>query len=340
MSVSWNMKGITGCYLARNQYALLIILLIISCVTDKHTVHFENIFEPVLVIGDTSNVNKQFKCPVVEGKFGWPQVRVDSTGRIYILDRIFFTIDEYNIKGEHLNHINLVKGKGPGEVIHPVSFAIDDSGGIYVMDNTQMKINKYHKGKYLDSFKYLKRSFNMSYIPGYGLILLNVGPINRSGNIPNTLFQVVNLQNKEINGLGVPMPSADEWGGYSFLIKNDTIWAVSGGGYEVGEYIDFRLVKVFKGDRDCVPPKYIERGGKTAVAWPAPSGIGSVFVNEDYLFVTTYGEVGNNLDILNRETGRVKTSFENFTGLFEAYDNENNVYISYGSYIAVGKIRF
>lgn len=319
---------------------LVLFLLISSCVTNKDNKTLNDIFVPVLVIGNTDKGDYEYNCPIIDGLFGWPEVRTDGNNNIYVLDKMFNTINKYGRNGLHNYEIQLKRGQGPGEIIDAISFAVDDYGHIYVLDNTKLKVNKYVNGKYSDSYPIHKMASLIRYIGGSKLVLLNIGPLNSSEEQTNTLFQVLNLEDGNIEEIGKPMGTLEKWGGYSFFLQNDDIWVASGGGYEIAHYKNFNFIDNYQGDRNCVPPQLHKRGETVSIAWPSLAGIGSTFVHKGYLFVRTFGEVGNNLDVFDIKSKELVFTFKDFLGSFNDIDKDKHVYITFDTYIVKAKVHF
>lgn len=318
----------------------ILLLLITSCVPNRDKKTLNEVFEPLLVIGNTENTNVEYNCPIIDGLLGWPEVRTDINNNIYVLDKMFYTINKYKSNGSHEYQIKLKKGQGPAEVIDAISFAVDDFGQVYLLDNAKLKVNKYVNGKYSTSYQINKMASMVKYMDNNKLVLLNIGPLNSTDEQTNTLFQVLNLEDGKIVDVGTPVSTLEQWGGYSFFLQNDDIWVASGGGYEIVHYSKFKFIDKFKGDRDCIPPQVFKRGETVSIAWPSTAGIGSIFTIKEYLFVRTFGTVGNNLDVFNLKTKKLVSTFEDFEGLFDAIDKDGYVYITYDTYIVKAKVHF
>ncbi|HUV50335.1 MAG TPA: NHL repeat-containing protein [Anaerolineae bacterium] len=97
--------------------------------------------------------NLQFKKQIlVKGSRGLKDVKVDETGRIYVLSTIDGSICVYNSEGNLLLRFGS-RGSGKGEFDFPTSLAVDQKGLIYVADQHKNQVLVFNdKGRFLYAF--------------------------------------------------------------------------------------------------------------------------------------------------------------------------------------------
>jgi hypothetical protein len=61
-------------------------------------------------------------------------IKVDSKGRIYVLDLAETAILKFSETGEYLARYGKGKGRGPGEFHHPVDYSVSPTGDVFVID--------------------------------------------------------------------------------------------------------------------------------------------------------------------------------------------------------------
>lgn len=62
------------------------------------------------------------------------RVKVDYMGRIYVLDLAEAAILKFSETGEYLTRYGKGKGRGPGELQHPVDYSVSSNGDVFVAD--------------------------------------------------------------------------------------------------------------------------------------------------------------------------------------------------------------
>jgi len=100
--------------------------------------------------------NLKFKREIlIKGSRGLKDVKVDKTGRIYVLSAIDGSIRVYNSEGNLLLRFGS-RGADKGEFDFPTSLAIDRKGLIYVADQHKNQVLVFNnKGRFLYAFSQL-----------------------------------------------------------------------------------------------------------------------------------------------------------------------------------------
>ncbi|MGC8898855.1 MAG: 6-bladed beta-propeller [Bacteroidota bacterium] len=81
-------------------------------------------------------------------------VKSDGKGDIYILDFSAPDIVRFSSSGQFSMRFGMGKGKGPGELINPTDFCIDNRGNVFVVDPVNYVITKFSgEGKVVSTFR-------------------------------------------------------------------------------------------------------------------------------------------------------------------------------------------
>ncbi|MGB9774920.1 MAG: 6-bladed beta-propeller, partial [Bacteroidota bacterium] len=81
-------------------------------------------------------------------------VKSDGKGDIYILDFSAPDIVRFSSSGQFSMRFGMGKGKGPGELINPTDFCIDNRGNVFVVDPVNYMITKFSgEGKVVSTFR-------------------------------------------------------------------------------------------------------------------------------------------------------------------------------------------
>lgn len=86
------------------------------------------------------------------------QVRVDGSGKTYVLDWGDTCIRIFDEKGKFVRQVGR-KGQGPGDMETPAWFDVDSAGNIFLTDARNMRVSLFdQKGDYISSFRLEKFS--------------------------------------------------------------------------------------------------------------------------------------------------------------------------------------
>jgi DNA-binding beta-propeller fold protein YncE len=103
----------------------------------------------------------------VEGARGLIDVRVDSSGRIHVLDAVDGSVHLFDRSGRPLFKFG-TKGLGQGQFRFPVSLAVDQKGLIYVADQHRQEVLVFNRrGEFLFDFSRLSQRDGRLHRPSY-----------------------------------------------------------------------------------------------------------------------------------------------------------------------------
>lgn len=122
------------------------------------------------------------------------QVKCDKFGNVYILDFSAPNIVKLSKNGDLILRFGKGKGKGPGELINPTDFSIDNAGNLWVIDPANGRISVFNnEGSVLNNFSLTKNSYRITVLDNFHYVLI---PMN------NTRLFLLFYNGKEINSFG------------------------------------------------------------------------------------------------------------------------------------------
>ena len=210
-------------------FILLLILFIISCKNSDENIdviEITNYLKPEIFIDyDYIFLNEGLNKPTT--------IKINQlSSELYVLDNGNNCIYSFSNQGIFLKRIGR-PGQGPGDLLGPRFFDIDNSGNIYVYESKNMRISILNNnGKYIGGFRLrwntqLPFSLNANQeivmnSPNNGFYITEYSP---DGEIKNTIGEIPNL-NKKIPGVNKLF--AEGWpfvinGNYYIFLQHMTI---------------------------------------------------------------------------------------------------------------------
>lgn len=136
------------------------------------------------------------------GIFNPLSVRTDLRGNIYILDFSIPGIIKISYDGKTITSFGKGKGKGPGELLNPTDFFIDNNQNIWVVDPVLGEVIKFNnKGTLIDIFKISIPAYRIVvFSPIEYLLVVNnfkrLFQIYESGNLKDEFGNIISEQEK------------------------------------------------------------------------------------------------------------------------------------------------
>ena len=150
-------------------FTVLMILCVVNCAKKQEIPiqYNEKIYMANDFIKNDTNLNGYY--------LSRPKALKYHNNRLYVLDQAKgnICIFEFTKNGEYINKIGGYLGQGPGDIINPVYFDIDESGNMYIADETNDRISIFTKeGKFI-KFIRINIDNNMKFIVKNNEIIMN-----------------------------------------------------------------------------------------------------------------------------------------------------------------------
>ncbi len=147
---------------------------------------------------DTEDINQVFRCP--------SDIKIDSMGRIFILDSWNHRIQVFDDSGKFIRTIGRM-GKGPSDLLNPVTMTFTKAKNIVVADSDNFRIQIFgQKGEYISSFRTGKQRIYRLAIFGNDEILMYLPKKNEENMWALSSY---NLQGKPVKEI-YTVPSYEE----------------------------------------------------------------------------------------------------------------------------------
>jgi len=129
-------------------------------------------------------------------------VKVDSRGNIYVLERGNKRVQKFDKNGNYLMTIGK-EGEGPGEFTNPIELFVTNDLFIYVLDDRNMRVSKFsHSGNFLNSFRPKHRPIDFIVDSNKNTIVLENGhpdfkffKYDEKGNIIQSFGEIIKGNN-------------------------------------------------------------------------------------------------------------------------------------------------